>query len=106
MRLIEMPFNWYEMNFINAMKFMPHPDIRHQQDLPFGFMARPTYSLSEVERLIKKHRFIVPCPSRCTLIKMCEDGTFETPASRRSLWLVYEDSFWKWAERYTMAIAA
>jgi len=30
---------------------------------------------------------------------MCEDGTFETAGNRptRLGWLVYEDSFWKWA---------
>ena len=52
-----------------------------------------------MERLIKKHRIIVPCLSRQTLQSMCEDGTFETAGNRptRLGWLVYEDSFWKWA---------
>jgi hypothetical protein len=60
---------------------------------------RPKLRLGEVERLIKKHRIVVPCLSRQTLQHMCEDGTFETAGDRpgRLGWLVYEDSFWKWA---------
>lgn len=55
--------------------------------------------LSEVERLIRVYRIIVPCPSRQTLIRLCEEGVFETPADgpSRGGWQVYEDSFWKWA---------
>ncbi|HEV7700319.1 MAG TPA: hypothetical protein VGO43_08840 [Pyrinomonadaceae bacterium] len=71
-----------------------------QMELPLGFRPRTRISLSEVERLIKQHRIEVPCPSRQKLIRMCEDGTFDTPedpTSRRSFWLVYEDSFWRWA---------
>lgn len=58
--------------------------------------------LSEVERLIKKHRIIVPPPSRPTLVSFCEDGTFETAGSQPTSlgWLVYEDSFWKWARSF------
>ena len=60
---------------------------------------RTKLRLSEVERLIKKHRIIVPTPSRRTLSNMCEDGRFETPSIQpgKMGWLVYEDSFWKWA---------
>lgn len=69
-----------------------------QRELPFGFTPRPRILLSEVERLITKYRILVPCPSRQTLIRMCEDGTFETPGGpSRSGWMVYEDSFWRWA---------
>ncbi|CAN5486610.1 hypothetical protein BH10ACI3_BH10ACI3_23180 [soil metagenome] len=58
---------------------------------------RPKLRLSEIERLIRKHRIIVPAPSRRALISMCEDGTFETPRrSGRMNWLVYEDSFLSW----------
>ena len=80
-----------------------------QQELPIGFNPRPRLQLSEVERLIKKYRIVVPCPSRQTLIRMCEDGTLLTPPGemRRSCWEVYEDSFWKWAgAENQMAIAA
>ena len=61
---------------------------------------RSKLRLSEVERLIKKHRVVVPCLSRQTLQNMCEDGTFETAGDKptRLGWLVYEDSFWKWAK--------
>ena len=54
--------------------------------------------LSEVERIIRKHRLIVPPLSRATLRRMCEDGTFETAgdAPTNIGWLVYEDSFLKW----------
>jgi len=70
----------------------------NQQILPFGVNIRPRLRLSEVERLIKLYKIVVPCPSRQTLIRMCEDGTFDTPGSPvRGSWQVYEDSFWKWA---------
>ena len=61
---------------------------------------RPKLRLGEVERLIKKHRIVVPCLSRQTLQNMCEDGTFEAAGNKptRLGWLVYEDSFWKWAK--------
>ena len=60
--------------------------------------ARPKIRLSEIEKLIKRHRIIVPPPSRRTLIRMCEDGTLETARrpNERTGWLVYEDSFLKW----------
>jgi len=63
-------------------------------DLP----SRPKLRLSEIERLIRKHRIIVPPPSRRALVTMCEDGTFET-AKRTTIgqaWLVFEDSFLDW----------
>jgi hypothetical protein len=62
---------------------------------------RPKIRLGEVERLIRKHRIIVPPITRNTLIKMCEEGIFETAGNEPSRhgWLVFEDSFWKWAER-------
>lgn len=71
-----------------------------QHELPFGFRPRTRISLGEVERLIRKYRIEVPCPSRQKLIRMCEDGTFDTPNSGRtgrSFWMVFEDSFWRWA---------
>ena len=59
---------------------------------------RPKIRLSEIEKLIKRHRIIVPPLSRTTLNRMCEDGTFETTDGRPTSvgWLVYEDSFLKW----------
>lgn len=64
------------------------------------YAPRTTLRLSEVERLIKKHRIIVPPLGRRTLISMCEDGTFETAGDEASRvgWLVFEDSFWKWVK--------
>jgi hypothetical protein len=66
----------------------------------FNSNTRTKLRLSEIERLIRKHRIIVPPPSRPTLRKLCEDGTFETAGSTPTLmgWLVFEDSFWKWVE--------
>jgi len=54
--------------------------------------------LSEIERLIRKQRLIVPTPSRRTLIALCEDGTFQTAPRRRPRdpYLVTEDSFLNW----------
>ncbi len=71
----------------------------------FDFDIRPKLKLSEIERLIRDKRFIVPCPSRATLIAMCEDGTFDSagkdengsPKPTKVGWLVFEDSFLKWA---------
>lgn len=59
---------------------------------------RPMLRLSEIERLIRIHRIIVPPLSRRVLIALCEDGTFETARRRssRSSYLVFEDSFLKW----------
>ena len=54
--------------------------------------------LSEIERLIRKERLIVPTPSRRTLLRLCEDGTF-TIAPRRRVrdpYLVTEESFLAW----------
>lgn len=71
--------------------------IQQTLDLPLRTKIR----LSEIERLIRKHRIIVPPLSRRALVAMCEDGTFET-AKRTSpgqCWLVYEDSFLDWLRR-------
>jgi hypothetical protein len=59
---------------------------------------RTKLKLTAVQRLIEKHRIVVPAPSRRTLINMCEDGRFETASNPPGPlgWLVYEDSFWKW----------
>jgi hypothetical protein len=58
---------------------------------------RPKLRLSEIERLIRTHRIIVPVPSRRLLIALCEDGTLETVKKKpKEPWLVYEDSFLKW----------
>ena len=59
---------------------------------------RTKLRLGEIERLIRKHRIIVPPLARKTLITMCEDGTFETAgtAPTKLGWLVFEDSFLRW----------
>lgn len=59
---------------------------------------RTKLRLGEIERLIRKHRILVPAPSRPTLVGLCEDGTFETAGGKVTKfgWLVYEDSFWGW----------
>ena len=64
----------------------------------FDYTPRPKLRLAEIERLIKKHRIIVPPLSRATLVNMCEDGTFETAGAGPTSvgWLVYEDSFVAW----------
>lgn len=64
----------------------------------FDFRPRTKIRLSEIERLITKHRIIIPPPSRQTLIKLCEDGTFETVGCGPTAigWLVFEDSFTQW----------
>lgn len=69
--------------------------------------VRPVMKLSEIERLIRKHRIMVPAPSRQTLIRMCEAGVFETVSETpgRSGWLVYEDSFIAWVEKLNAARA-
>ena len=68
---------------------------------PFEFRPRVKMRLSEIERLLKKHRIIVPPPSRQTLIKLCEDGTLETAGDRPTVmgWLVFEDSFLSWLRK-------
>ena len=61
---------------------------------------RTKLRLSEVERLIRQHRIIVPPLSRRKLIELCDLGELETaPRTRpREQYLVYEDSFLKWAK--------
>lgn len=64
------------------------------------YSSRPKLRLTEVERLIKRHRIIVPPLSRRTLTNMCEQGIFETAGvgPSRLGWLVFEDSFWNWVK--------
>lgn len=69
--------------------------MKQSSDMPLRTKLR----LSAVQRLIEKHRIVVPPPSRRTLTNMCEDGRFETASNPPGPmgWLVYEDSFWQWA---------
>ena len=78
--------------------YMNYTAMNEKDHLTAG-PVRPKLRLGEIERLIRKHRIIVPPLARHTLIHMCEDGTFETAGSgpTRLGWLVYEDSFWRWA---------
>jgi len=61
---------------------------------------RPILRLAEIDRLIRKHRIIVPPPTRRALTAMCEDGTFDTAgnAPTKMGWLVFEDSFVNWVK--------
>ena len=60
---------------------------------------RPKLRLSEVERLIRRHRIVIPTLSRRRLVEMCEDGTLEAaPHQPGEQWLVYEDSFLAWVK--------
>ena len=70
--------------------------MKMQQTLNIG--TRRMLRLSEIERLMRRHRIMTPPLSRRTLNNMCEEGIFETAGGRptRLGWLVYEDSFWKW----------
>lgn len=76
-----------------------------QNELPLGIHIRPRLRLSAVEDLIKKHRVVTPVPSRQTLIRMCEDGTYDAKLIR-GCWEVFEDSFWSWANAGSMDLAA
>ena len=61
---------------------------------------RAKLTLTEIDRLIKQHRILLPPPCRRRLIEMCEDGTFETAPHRAyQSWLVYEDSFLAWVKK-------
>ena len=60
---------------------------------------RPTLRISEIERLIRVHRIVVPPLSRRTLYDMCEEGIFEfAPRKQTGGYYVYEDSFLAWVE--------
>lgn len=56
--------------------------------------------VSEIERLIRIHRIIIPPLSRRSIVRLCEEGTFKTAArtSSRDPYLIYEDSFLKWVK--------
>jgi hypothetical protein len=94
-----------DTNDRNDMEDRNHEDRRSKIDTSvkrlFEFQPRVKMRLSEIERLIKKHRIIVPPPSRQTLIKLCEEGTLETAGDRPTLmgWLVFEDSFLAWLKK-------
>lgn len=60
---------------------------------------RTKLRLSEIERLIRIHRIIVPPPSRRTLIEMCDDGRLTAAPRDRGPLMVYEDSFLDWIKR-------
>ncbi len=66
----------------------------------FDTAPRSVLRLSEVDRLIRRHRIIVPPPSRPKLIALCSSGVFETVGGQPTSfgWLVYEDSFLKWVD--------
>lgn len=61
-------------------------------------MAPTMLRLSEIERIIRARRIIVPPLSRRALIAMCENGTFETAprTTNASIYLVTEESFLRW----------
>lgn len=61
-------------------------------------ISRTKIRLSEIERVLRRERVILPVPSRTKLTAMCEDGTFETAGKKPGPfgWLVYEDSFRNW----------
>lgn len=87
-----------DLDDMKDMKGMKVIEMKHSHDSN-NTRVRTKLRLGEVERLIRNHRIVVPPPSRTTLIEMCEDGTFETAGNSptRIGWLVYEDSFWRWA---------
>ena len=62
--------------------------------------TRTKIRLSEIERIIRKNRIIIPPPSRSKLVGLCEEGVLESAPrkSPRHPYLVYEDSFLKWLE--------
>jgi hypothetical protein len=64
----------------------------------FGFQPRRKLTLSEIVRRLKAHKIIEPCPSKSTLMKLCENGTLETVGGKPTSlgWLVYEDSLNRW----------
>lgn len=58
--------------------------------------VRPKLRLSEVERLIASSGMMQRSPSRQTLIRMINRGDLDGELSRLG-WMVYADSFWRWA---------
>jgi hypothetical protein len=54
--------------------------------------------LSEIERILRRERLIVPPLSRRMLITLCDNGVFDTaPRVRtRDPYLVTEESFLRW----------
>lgn len=59
---------------------------------------RTKLRLSEVERLIRIHRIVIPPLSPRHLREMCEAGIFQTAPRTGREWLVYEDSFLDWVK--------
>jgi len=59
---------------------------------------RTKLRLSEIARLVRIHRIVIPPLSPRRLREMCEDGIFETAPRTAGQWLVYEDSFLEWVK--------
>ena len=80
-------------------KHLHERHMKHTEQL-LDISPRPKLRLSEIERLIRQHRIVVPPPSRRRLHDMCDEGIFETAprVAPHSPVLVYEDSFLKWVE--------
>jgi hypothetical protein len=72
--------------------------MKHSKHV-LDFTPRPKLRLAEVERYIRKHRAIVPVPSRRQLIALCESGKLEgVRQGENKMWLVFEDSFLRWLQ--------
>lgn len=60
---------------------------------------RPVITLDEIITALTESEAITPVPSRPTLIRMCQDGTFETTTNGEAKvgkHYVYKDSFLQW----------
>lgn len=73
---------------------------RHEVIKRTSDTKRTRMRLSEIEKIIRRDRILIPPPARSTLIGLIEDGTFEAtgPEPTKFGWLVYEDSFWRWVK--------
>lgn len=60
-----------------------------------GIETRTQLRLQFVEQQIRKHRLIVPAPSRPKLIKLIEEGKLEGKRTDFG-YVVFEDSFEQW----------
>ena len=73
------------------------PQAGIQLKFNFGFQIEPALRLSEVEKILRITRAIIPEPSRVNLISLIESGVLKGKLTSYG-WIVYEDSFKEWVK--------
>jgi hypothetical protein len=63
----------------------------------FSFETTPIIKLSEVEKILRREKIILPVPCRASLINNIEDGTFDGKL-HHGYYLITVESFERWVK--------